>query len=189
MSRAAPFRLGLFALALLLAAPTVEAQQKKPLLSPRDTARMEVSGGQVLVDYGRPSVRGRKIMGGLVPWNRVWRTGANEATHLATSVDLQIGDVHLPKGTYTLYTIPAPDRWLLVVNRQTGQWGTQYDPERDVARIPMRVSRLKSPVEKLTIVLDPGKKGRGELALLWESTRASVPLVVGHSAHGGHHSH
>lgn len=189
MSLAVPFRLGLFALALLLAAPAAEAQQQKPPLSPRDTARMETSAGKVFVDYGRPSMRGRKIMGGLVPWGQVWRTGANKATHLVTSADLQLGGVHLPKGTYTLYTLPSPGGWQLIVNRQTGQWGTQYDPAQDVARIPMRVSRTKSPVEKFTIALDPGKNGKGELALLWESTRASVPLVVGHSAHGGHHSH
>lgn len=181
MSRVSPLRLGLLFLLLAVAAPA--AAQQQPPLSPRDTARMEVQGARVFVDYGRPSMRGRAIMGGLVPWGKVWRTGANEATHLSTDADLQLGGVHLPKGTYTLFTLPSPDGWLLIVNRQTGQWGTRYDPAQDVARIPMRSTRLEEPVETFTILLEPGKAGSGELALLWENTRVSVPLVVGHAKH------
>ncbi|HEV2149347.1 MAG TPA: DUF2911 domain-containing protein [Longimicrobiaceae bacterium] len=164
------------------------AAQQQPVASPRDTARMEAAGATVLVDYGRPYMRGRKIMGGLVPYGKVWRTGANAATTLVTEADLRIGDTEVPKGTYTLYTLPTAEGWHLIVNRQTGQWGTQYDPAQDLARIPMRVTRLRRPVEQFTIALEPGKGGPGEMVLTWENTRASVPLTVkrGDPAHTGH---
>ena len=168
----------LFVLSLLLLAATGAEAQQQPVLSPRDTARMEVPGGTVLVDYGRPSMRGRKIMGGLVPWGKVWRTGANAATHLVTDVDLQVGGVHLPKGRYTLYTLPSPEGWQLIVNRQTGQWGTQYDAGRDLARIPMRTTRMDEQVEQFTIRVDPRGEREGALVLEWENTRAEVPFTV-----------
>jgi hypothetical protein len=122
-------------------------------------------------------MRGRRIMGGLVPYGRVWRTGANAATTLVTDVDLRIGDVSVPRGTYTLYTIPAPGGWTLIVNKQTGQWGTQYHPERDFARIPLRVSPLRDPVEQFTIGLERARGAAPDtLALTWETTRAWVPF-------------
>lgn len=172
LSRALP------ALALLFLVPLAAEAQQRQVASPRDTASMRLGAATVSVDYGRPFARGRKIMGGLVPFGQVWRTGANAATTLVTSADLRIGGVDVPRGTYTLYTVPAADRWLLVVNRQTGQWGTEYDAKRDLARIPMRMSALRSPVEQFTITLAPAQNGRGELAMAWENTRVSVPVEV-----------
>lgn len=166
------------ALALLFLAPLAAGAQQRPVASPRDTASMRLGGATVSVDYGRPYARGRKIMGGLVPFGQVWRTGANAATTLVAGADLRIGGVDVPRGTYTLYTLPAADRWLLVVNRQTGQWGTVYDPKRDLARIPMRMSALRAPVEQFTITLAPGQNGRGEMAMAWENTRVSVPVEL-----------
>jgi hypothetical protein len=165
------------------------AAQQQAVASPRDTARMEIGGAKVLVDYGRPYMRGRKIMGGLVPYGKVWRTGANAATTLVAGTDLHIGDTHVPRGTYTLYTLPTAQGWQLIVNRQTGQWGTQYDASQDLARIPMRVTRLRTPVEQFTISLTPGTGGRGEMVLTWENTRASVPVRAGASGHSGHGNH
>lgn len=172
LSRALPV------LALLFLAPLAAEAQQRPPASPRDTASMRLGGATVSVDYGRPYARGRKIMGGLVPFGQVWRTGANAATTLTTSADLRIGGVDVPRGKYTLYTLPAADRWLLVVNRQTGQWGTEYDAKRDLARIPMRLSALRSPTEQFTITLTPAQNGRGELAMAWENTRVSVPVEL-----------
>lgn len=160
-----------------LASPGVAQQGGQPL-SPRDTARIELdTGKRVYVDYGRPSMRGRRIVGELVPYGRVWRTGANAATTLVTEVDLQIGDARVPRGTYTLYTLPTAQGWTLIVNRQTGQWGTQYDASRDLVRVPMRTTALREPVEKFTISLEPGAaRGAGTLAMAWERTRVSVPI-------------
>jgi hypothetical protein len=151
----------------------------RPVLSPRDTVALDVGPGRrVYLDYGRPSMRGRRIMGGLVPYGRVWRTGANAATTLITDVDLDLGGTRVPRGTYTLYTIPTAAGWTLIVNRQTGQWGTQYEPARDFARIPMRVSALREPVEQFTMTLERTRAGTGTLSLSWENTRASLPFRV-----------
>ncbi|HEY0154617.1 MAG TPA: DUF2911 domain-containing protein [Longimicrobium sp.] len=172
------------ALAALLAltaltAPAAAQQGGQPL-SPRDTARLEIAAGKrVYVDYGRPSMRGRRIVGELVPYGRVWRTGANAATTLVTEADLRIGDALVPRGTYTLYTLPTAQGWTLIVNRQTGQWGTQYEASRDLVRIPMRTTRLAQPVEKFTIALERGTaRGTGTLAMAWENTRLTVPVRV-----------
>ena len=168
---------GAFVALLALAAPAAAQQGGQPL-SPRDTARIELDAGKrVYVDYGRPSMRGRKIVGELVPYGRVWRTGANAATTLVTEADLRIGDAVVPRGTYTLYTLPSAEGWTLIVNRQTGQWGTQYDASRDLVRIPMRTTAVAQPVEKFTIMLEPGSaRGTGTLAMAWERTRVSVPI-------------
>jgi hypothetical protein len=172
------------ALAALLAlaaltAPAAAQQGGQPL-SPRDTARLEIAAGKrVYVDYGRPSMRGRRIVGELVPYGRVWRTGANAATTLVTEADLRIGEALVPRGTYTLYTLPTAQGWTLIVNRQTGQWGTQYDASRDLVRIPMRSTRVTQPVEKFTIALERGTaRGTGTLAMAWENTRLTVPVRV-----------
>jgi hypothetical protein len=163
-------------LALAALTTPAAAQQGGQQLSPRDTARIELEGRRVYVDYGRPSMRGRRIVGELVPYGRVWRTGANAATTLVTETDLRIGDALVPRGTYTLYTLPSARGWTLIVNRQTGQWGTQYDASRDLVRIPMRTTRVASPVEKFTITLERGARGTGTLAMAWENTRVSVPV-------------
>jgi len=158
-------------------------QQGQQPLSPRDTVHFQASSGQhVYIDYGRPAMRGRRIMGELVPFGRVWRTGANAATTLVTPVDLQIGEARIPRGTYTLYTIPSQGGWTLIVNRQTGQWGTQYEQARDLVRIPMRVSTLERPVERFTIGMEPARNGQGTLAMEWERTRAYVPIRVAPAA-------
>ena len=160
------------------AQPQAQAQpgaQQAPA-SPRDTAEMTYAGARIYVDYGRPSVRGRTIMGGLVPYGQVWRTGANAATTLVTPRDIRIGDTPVPAGTYTLYTLPAESGWQLIVNKQTGQWGTEYDQAQDLARIPMRVERTSAPVEQFTINLTAGSPA--SLVMEWENTRVSVPVTI-----------
>jgi hypothetical protein len=154
-------------------------------LSPRDTLRATVAGADFLVDYSRPSARGRPVFGGIVPWGEVWRTGADVATHLTTSRDLRLGDEALPAGTYTLFTIPEPDRWTLIINRQTGQPGTEHDREQDVLRVPLEVTRLDDPVERFTIAVEEEGDG-GVLRLLWERTEARIPFRVEGGGGRGH---
>jgi hypothetical protein len=158
--------------------PARPATAQQPA-SPRDTAEIVFAERRIMVDYGRPSMRGRTIMGGLVPYGQVWRTGANQATHLVTQHDLRIGNVSVPAGTYTLYTLPGENAWQLIVNRQTGQWGTVYQQAQDLARIPMQVGRTPAPVEQFTISLnaDPGAN-RVNLVMEWENTRAWVPIEI-----------
>ncbi len=140
-------------------------------LSPRDTVRVTIGGAEIVVDYGRPARRGRQILGQVVPWNAVWRTGANEATQFTTSRDLVFqGGVTVPAGNYTLWTLPAPGSVALIINRQTGQWGTQYDSSRDLARIPVSVETLAEPVERFTIRIEP-INGGGRLIVEWDRFR------------------
>ncbi|WP_420128935.1 DUF2911 domain-containing protein [Longimicrobium sp.] len=154
-----------------------QGQQQAPA-SPRDTAQATIADGSVLIDYGRPSMRGRTIMGGLVPYGQVWRTGANAATTLVTTRDLRIGGTTVPAGTHTLYTLPTENAWQLIINKQTGQWGTEYDQAQDLARVPMQVGRTPAPVEQFTIALEPGGGNVLNLVMTWENTRASVPMEL-----------
>lgn len=144
-------------------------------LSPRDTTRATVAGAELLVDYGRPSARGRKIFGGIVPWGNVWRTGANAATQFSTSKDLVIGDSTIPAGKYTLWTLPTPEHTVLIINRQTGQWGTEYDSTQDLIRIPLHRTLLADPVEQFTITI-PVTNDQATLEFAWDRTRYWVPL-------------
>lgn len=161
------------------AQPPAPSRQARAPLSPRDTAEATIAGAQVVVDYSRPSKRGRQVVGGLVPLNAVWRTGADAATTLITSQPLRMGNTTVPAGTYTLYSLRGPsDQWTLIVNRQTGQWGTEYNQAQDLARIPMRVKPVASPVEQFTIAVEPGRQNGGVLALTWDTTRGEVPFTV-----------
>jgi len=157
----------------LCAAPLVPAQQK-PVLSPRDSVSLSLDTNVVSVNYSRPSMRGRKIMGELVPWNKVWRTGANLATHLRTNFDLVIGGVPVPRGTYTLWTLPSQKGWKIILNKKTGQWGTNYDERQDLARFDAKVETLPSAVDSFTITLQASGKTSGILKLMWENTLASA---------------
>lgn len=148
------------------------------VMSVRDTVRATVGRANLLVDYGRPLRRGRTIFGAVVPFDSVWRTGANAATQFRTDVDLVMGGVTIPAGTYTLWTVPTRSGpWKLVINRQTGQWGTVYDPAQDLARIDLRTETLATPVDRFTISVEPQAQG-GVLALAWDQTRAWIPFTV-----------
>src|SRR5881296_460528 len=146
-------------------------------LSPGDSVRASLGSAVLTVRYSRPSMRGRAIFGNVVPWNKVWRTGANQATIFETGADLVVAGTIVPAGKYSLWTLPSPGGWKLIVNKNTGQWGTDYDAQYDVARLDMKVETLKQPVEQFTIAVEPKGKG-GVLKLEWEKTRASVPLSV-----------
>jgi hypothetical protein len=161
--------------------PMAEATRSfasRPLgqLSPHDTARASVGGAAVWVDYSRPQKRGREIFGNIVPWNTVWRTGANEATQFSTSADLVIGGATVPAGKYTLWTLPTQNGWKLIINKQTGQWGTEYHPERDLVRVDTKVETLARPVEELVIGFDPAPAG-ATLTITWDKTKVSVPVA------------
>lgn len=173
-------RAALFLASLLLALP-LAAQNATPAprvsISPRGAEEIAVGTGTMRVEYGRPFVKGRKVFGGLVPWGKVWRTGANAATTLVTDVDVTLGGVALPRGTYTLYTLPGERDWLLIVNRQTGQWGTEYDPRLDHARIPMKSFARPDHVEAMTISFLPEDAFRGTLRISWEKRTLAVPYA------------
>ena len=146
--------------------------------SPPDTVRATVGAANIEIAYSRPFRRGRTIFGSnVVPWGRVWRTGANAATQLTTSRDLMLGSTHLPAGKYTLWTLPSATGSKLIINSQTGQWGTDYDAKRDVARIDLTTRALDAPVEQFTISVEPAGQG-GVLKLTWDRTEFSLPFTV-----------
>lgn len=147
-------------------------------VAPRDSAVLAFGEHKVAIDYGRPAKRGREIFGGIVPYDRIWRTGANAATHIRAERDLDFGSVTIPAGEYTLWTLPSAASWLLIFNRQTGQWGTDYDAAYDVARIPLTVRPLSEPVERFTIVLEPTGDRTARLKLLWDRTEAAASFTV-----------
>jgi len=144
-------------------------------LSPADSVRASVGGAALSVRYSRPAMRGRLIFGNVVPWNQVWRTGANQATVLESSADLTVAGTAVPAGKYSLWTIPSPTGWKLIVNKNAGQWGTDYDAQYDLARVDMTVETLPQAVEQFTIAIEPKGK-RGVLKLEWDKTRASIPF-------------
>ena len=165
-------------LALVPGYSLLAQESKARVLSPRDSTTQAIGAATVSVNYGRPSKRGREIFGALVPYGVVWRTGANQATHFRSDYDLTVGSVRVPRGTYTLWTIPDKESWTLIINRVTGQWGTDYDKTQDLGRIPMKVATLREPVEQFTIAITPTGNATGLLTMTWDTTEASAPIRV-----------
>ena len=169
--------IGFLVAALFVGAAAVTPAEAQGRKSPHETVKATIDGATVTIDYGRPSMRGRKIFGELVPHGQVWRTGADEATTLTTDKALQIGGLAVPAGKYTLYTLPGEKEWKLIVNKQTGQWGTVYDEKQDLGRATLTKSASSSPVEQFTISIEKGASG-GTLKLAWETTELTAPITV-----------
>lgn len=147
-------------------------------MSPRDTVRTTIGSTSLRVDYGRPLQRGRELLGKVIPYGSVWRTGANNATQFTTSAAITLAGLDLAPGTYTLWTLPTPNGVELIVNRQFGQWGTQYDPARDLGRAPLRVTRDAQAVDQFTIAVRPEDGTHGVLEMAWGTFRWSAPIVI-----------
>lgn len=186
LRRPLSFRTIPLALALLLFAliPGAHAQCKPPanqhpVLSPAAQASVTLNGKNITVYYCAPSARGRKVMGSLVPYGKVWRTGANTSTTLHSDADLKIGSQNVPAGTYTIYTLPSATVWKLIVNKQVGQWGTVYNEPKDLARIPMKKGQApSSPAETFKIYFDHTHGNHTQLHLQWENTDVYVPVTA-----------
>ena len=146
-------------------------------MSPPDTVRATVAGANIQVAYSRPGKRGRRIFGNIVPWNEVWRTGANAATQLTTDKALVFGTTVVPAGKYTLWTLPTPTGTKLIINSETGQWGTDYHSDKDVTRLDLTTNTLSQPVESFTIGVMPQGPG-GVLRLAWDDREFTIPFTV-----------
>jgi hypothetical protein len=147
-------------------------------LSARDTTRAAVGNATFEVDYSRPLARGRALLGGIIPYGQVWRTGANAATQFTTSAPIRLAGLPVPAGKYTLWTVPHANGVELIVNRQTGQWGTGYDRSHDLGKAPMATESLTTPVEKFTISILPVDSRRGTLVMEWGLVRWRAPIVL-----------
>jgi hypothetical protein len=160
------------AAALLTTAPLM-AQ-----LSPPAATSVTIAGKAIRIQYSAPSMRGRKIFGGLEAYGRVWRAGANDATALHTDANLEIGGLSVPKGDYTLFVYLDPQQWQLIVSKQTGEWGLDYDQSRDLGRVKMDMSKPPKPIETYKITLSSLGANKGKLQLAWENTVAEAGITV-----------
>ena len=154
------------------------AAPAKPMLSPAAMTDVSLDGAKITIHYNSPAMRGRVIMGGLVPYDKVWRTGANPATSFVTTGNLKIGTLTVPAGSYTLFTLPAAPGtpWLLIVSKKTGEWGIPYPEGNDLGRTPMHYAKLSAPQESMTISFENTKKHSTELHIKWETTDESVKI-------------
>ena len=157
----------------------MQSAAPKAMPSPPATADTMLNGKTIMVKYNAPAMRGRKVMDGLVPYGKIWRTGANPATSFVTAGDVMIGTLRVPAGSYTLFTVPgAPGTpWLLVVNKQTGQWGLEYHQEQDLGRTPMESATLPSAQESMSITFEKASEGSVQMHIRWETTDEYVTIT------------
>ena len=174
----------------ILSAASLMAQQRR--ISPHETISTSIDGNRVTIVYGRPYTKdpgtgeNRKIWGGLVPYGKVWRTGADEATLLITQRPISVGGTTVPAGAYSLWTLPVENGpTKLIVNKQIGQWGASrgdlkqiYDEDLDVARVDLKKDTLDKPVDQFTISIEKNPAGGGTLRMMWENTQFSAPITV-----------
>jgi hypothetical protein len=163
------------ALAAILALTTPAQSQ---VLSPPAKAACKFSDGKTIkVDYASPRMRGRKIFGDLVPYGEEWRVGADEATMFVTDTNLLVGGKSVPAGRYSLFALPTPTKWMLIISKKIGEWGIPYPGAQfDFARIEMKISKLASPLENFTISFDQAGESC-TMKLDWELTRASIVIA------------
>ncbi len=165
---------------VLLTGSTILAQGAR-YVSPRRTVELPFAGGKkVVIDYGSPEAHGRKVMGELVPYDKVWRLGANKATHLTTTVDLVIGGQTVPAGTYTLFVVPSKDKWTLEINKTIDVWGIPYKPEYAqtvLTKVDMKVEAISATQERFLITLARPPGAENWLICEWENTRVSVSFT------------
>ena len=163
-------------LSLALVFPALLAAQR--YTSPPVDTSVTIGGKKIHVSYYAPSMHERKIMGNLVPYGEVWCTGANYATQIDTDADLDMGGLKMPKGSYSIWTLPTEKEWTLIINKQIGQFHLDYNKSRDFGRVKMNLKALPSPVETFTIKLAQNGDNKGLLSLLWENTEASESFSI-----------
>ena len=152
--------------------------QRGRFTSPEAKSSATIAGKVFTVDYFAPSMHDRKVMGGLVPYGEVWCTGANIATGFTLGADIQMGDLKIPKGAYSIWTLPNEKEWTLIINKETGQFHLNYNASVDFGRTKMNLKTLPTPVETFRVDLRPEGGNKGTLALVWENTEASIPFTV-----------
>ena len=148
-------------------------------VSPHESTSGTVDGSDITITYGRPSMRGREIFGRLVPYGRVWCPGADEATTLDSTLPLRLGDLMVPAGPHTIWILPTPDTWTLVVSKESSGFHTNYNSSADLGRIEMLKRTVTDPVEQLTFAIVKNATGTGgAISMTWETTEVSVPFTV-----------
>jgi hypothetical protein len=179
MNRRIPLRvLCAIVCTVLLATPRLQAQGPDAAMpSPPATANVAVAGGTIEIKYNTPHMRGRKVMGGIVPYGEVWRTGANPATTIITSVPLKFGTLLVPAGTHTLFSLPSAETWQLILSNDVGEWGLDYKPAMDLGRIPMKAKPMSAPQEVMSLSFEHTTPKSTELHIRWETTDRYVLIT------------
>ncbi len=163
--------------ALLITSFIYAQDDKSKRASPPETVTGTVAGANITINYSSPAVKGRKIWGGLVPYDKIWRVGANEATLFETNKDIKVEGKNLPAGKYSLYAIPGEKEWVIIFNSQIGQWGvkedesTSEDPAKDVFRVTVKPGKSATFNERMKIVVD-----NNGFAVLWENLEVPVSI-------------
>ena len=162
---------------ILFAAFAADAQQlRTPAPSPTQTVLQDFGISSVQLIYSRPAMKGRKIFGDLVPYGKVWRTGANQATRIKFNDDVSIGGKPLKAGEYALFTIPNENEWEIIINKGSENWGTVYKQEDDLLRVKVKPSRLANAVESFTMQFENLKPSSTDLTIMWDKTAVSIPI-------------
>jgi len=162
-----------------ITAQTTPPKLEFPAPSPASTIKQRVGVTDIEISYSRPSLKGRKAFGNLVPFGQIWRTGANSATKIKFSTAINFGGANIPAGTYELFTIPGPAEWTVIVHKDSSQWGAyQYKPENDVTRVKAMPVSLSSPVESFTIDFSTLRDDSATLNLTWEKTSVPIKITV-----------
>ncbi len=159
-------------------AAIASAQVKVPAPSPTQTIKQDFGLSAIELVYSRPAMKGRKIFGDLVPWNKVWRTGANNATRLKFTDDVMIGGKALKAGEYALYTVPGDKEWEIIINKGSANWGTNYKQEDDVFRIKAMPMKLTETVENFTMQFANVKPTSTDLHIMWDKTAVAIPITT-----------
>jgi hypothetical protein len=147
-------------------------------ISPHESTGAMVDGAQLTIVYGRPSMRGRMIFGSLVPYDRVWCPGADEATTLESTRQIQIGSLKIPTGPHTIWILPTPSRWTLVISKESSGFHTRYNSRADLGRVELAKRDLGTPIEQLTFLVAPLASGGGTITMTWEKTEVSTSFSV-----------
>ena len=169
------------AIALLTVASCESSAQfghRSRYTTPPAHAENTIGGHKITIEYYAPSMHGRKVFGGLVPFDTVWCTGANYATKISSDAALQMGSLKVPAGSHSIWTIPNPKQWTLIINKETGQSHLDYDESQDFGRTGMNIKPLDAPIETFKIEIRPDGGNKGTLALDWEKTEAYMPFTV-----------
>ena len=146
--------------------------------SPHESVRGRIGDAALTITYGRPSMRGRTVFGALVPYDRVWCPGADEATTLESDRPLQLGDLRVPPGPHTIWVLPTSGAWTLIISKEPSGFHTRYNASADLGRVPMTKEPLQAAVEQLTFAIDDAGGRAGRIAMTWETTKVSVPVRV-----------
>jgi hypothetical protein len=163
---------------ICIAAYGVQAQLKTPAPSPTQTVKQDFGISSVELIYSRPGMKGRKVFGDLVPYGKVWRTGANSATRVKFNDDVTIAGQPLKAGEYALFTIPNENEWEIIINKGTANWGTEYKEEADVIRVKVKPMKLDDAVETFTMQFDNVKAASADLTIMWDKTGVAIPIAT-----------